>query len=255
MNKLVGPLGFSDQDPEGYMIEGFDTEPTPASYQNFEYVVRFLESNGYEKELDYVVYLVPVSVPEIYEKIYQRIAKRREFQLVELRSKRDIKGYVVPILRLMNETYTDLYGYEPMDEEEMLALAKRFLPILDPRFIKVVEKDGEVVAFVIGIPNVNEGLRRSKGRLWPFGVFKILNARRKSKQLDLMIGAVKEEYRGRGLDVLMGTAMMHSAQEAGMEWMDSHHEMETNHKVRAEMERVGGKVYKRFRIYQKPLVR
>ena len=88
----------------------------------------------------------------------------------------------------------------------------------------------------------------------PFGFIKILRAAKKTKQLDLLLGAIKEKYRGRGLDVLMGVHMFRSAMEAGFEIMDTHHEMESNTRVRAEMERMGGQIYKRFRIYQKPLL-
>jgi hypothetical protein len=97
------------------------------------------------------------------------------------------------------------------------------------------------------------GIQKARGRLLPFGFIHILRAGKKTKQLDLLLGAVKEKYRGQGLDVLMGVKMLTSAREAGFEYLDSHHEMESNVKVRAEMERMGGKVYKRFRVFQKNL--
>ena len=155
----------------------------------------------------------------------------------------------------MNECYTgsDIYGFAPLEEKEMDDLAKRYMPVLNPRFIKVVAKGDEPVAFVIGIPDMTAGIQKARGHIFPFGFIHILRAAKKTKQLDLLLGAVKENYRGQGLDVFMGTRMMQSAQKAGMEIMDSHHEMETNVKVRAEMERMGGKVYKRFRVYQKAL--
>lgn len=253
MSKLVGPLGFSDQDPEGFLVDGFDFEPTLASYYNYEYLIRFLESAGYSKEVDYVVYKVPVQVPEFYQRIHHRIAARSHFALLEFARRKDLKSYIHPVLRLMNETFQDLYGYVPLDEVEMTALAKRYLPVLDPRFVKIVVNDRQVVAFILGIPNLNEGIRQSQGRLFPFGIFKIIHAAKRSKQLDLMLGAIKPEFRGRGLDVLLGMAMINSAKSAGFEFMDSHHELENNTKMRAEMQRAGGHVYKRFRIFRKQL--
>src|SRR4030042_2570784 len=132
----------------------------------------------------------------------------------------------------------------------MADLRKRYLPAPAPRFVKVVTKDGEPVAFVVGMPDMTAGIQKAKGRLLPFGFIKILRAARKTRQLDLLLGAVKEKYRGMGLDVIMGYRMISSAQEAGMEFMDTHHEMEANVRVRAIMERMGGKLYKRFRVYQ-----
>jgi hypothetical protein len=127
------------------------------------------------------------------------------------------------------------------------------MPVLDPRFIKVITRDGEPASFALGIPDMTAGIQKARGRLLPFGFIHILRAGKKTKQLDLLLGAVKEKYRGQGLDVLMGFRMLTSAREAGFEYLDSHHEMESNVKVRAEMERMGGKVYKRFRVYQKIL--
>jgi len=257
MTRIIGPYGFTDQDPEGYLIEGFDNRATIATYYNFEWMPKMLENEGYIKDIDYYVYKldVPKKMPEFYEKIYERARKRGNFTAVEFRKRKEIKPWVRPILSLMNECYmgSNIYGYAPLDEKEMDDMAKRYLPILDPQFVKVVTKDGEPVAFVIGMPDMTEGIQKAKGRLLPFGFFKILRAARMTKQLDLLLGAVKEKYRGMGLDVIMGYRMISSAQEAGMEFMDTHHEMETNVRVRAEMERMGGKLYKRFRVYQKNL--
>jgi hypothetical protein len=257
MTRIIGPYGFSDQDPEGFLIEGFDHRATIATYYNFEWMPRLVENEGYVKDCDYYVYKldVPKKMPEFYQKIYERAQKRGNFRTVEFRKRKEIKPWVRPILRLMNECYTNsnIYGYAPLDEKEMDDLAKRYLPILDPRFLKLVTKDGEPAAFIIGMPDMTAGIQKAKGRLLPFGFIKILRAARKTKQLDLLLGAVKEKYRGMGLDVIMGYPMIVSAQEAGMECMDSHHEMESNTRVRAEMERMGGKLYKRFRVYQKSL--
>ncbi len=155
----------------------------------------------------------------------------------------------------MNECYTasNIYGYTPLDEQEMEDLAKRYLPILDPRLVKGVKKGDDLVAFIVGIPDMTEGIQKARGRLFPLGFIKILRAAKKTKQLDLLLGAIKETYRGRGLDVLMGVKMLMSAREAGLEVIDTHHEMESNVLVRGEMEKMGGKVYKKFRVYQKPL--
>jgi len=257
MTKIVGPYGFSDQDPEGYLIEGFENRATIATYYNFEWVPRWLEEEGYTKDNDWFVYklVVPKEMPEFYKKIYERHMKRGTFEIVEFKSRKEIKPWIRRVLGLMNETYMtgNIYGFAPLEEREMDDLAKRFLPIIDPRFVKVVAKDGEVLAFVIAMPDMTEGIRKARGRLFPFGFIHVLRAARKTKQLDLLLGAVKEPYRGQGLDVLMGVKVLQSALEAGMEKIDTHHEMEANVKVRAEMERMGGKIYKKFRAFQKPL--
>jgi hypothetical protein len=257
MTRIVGPYGFSDQDPEGFLIEGFEHRATIATYYNYEWLPRLVENEGYAKDIDYFVYKldVPKEFPEFYKRIFERTSRKGIFKVVEFRKRKELKPWIRPILSLMNECYTgsDIYGFAPLEEKEMDDLAKRYMPILDPRFIKVVAKGDEPVAFVVGIPDMTAGIQKARGRLFPFGFIQILRAAKKTKQLDLLLGAVSEKYRGQGLDVYMGTRMIQSAQEAGMEYMDSHHEMETNVRVRAEMERMGGKVYKRFRVFQKDL--
>jgi len=257
MTRIVGPYGFSDQDPEGYLIEGFEHRATIATYYNFPWLPRMVEDEGYIKDIDYYVYKldVPQEFPEFFQKIFERAQKRGTFVTVEFRKRKELKLWIRPVLGLMNECYTNgnIYGFAPLDDKEMDDLAKRYMPILDPRFIKVVTRDGEPVAFVVGIPDMTAGIQKARGRLLPFGFIHILRAAKKTKQLDLLLGAVKEKYRGMGLDVLMGFRELTSAREAGFEYLDSHHEMESNVKVRAEMERMGGKVYKRFRVFQKNL--
>jgi len=257
MTRIIGPYGFSDQDPEGYIIQGFENRATIATYYNFEWLPRLVEQEGYTKDMDYFVYklLVPKEIPEFYKKIYERIQRRGNFTLLEFKKKKELKPWIRPVLSLMNETYTNsnIYGFAPLDEKEQDDLAKRYLPVIDPRFVKVVTKEGEVVSFIIAMPDMTAGIQKARGRLLPLGFIHVLRAAKKTKQLDLLLGAIKEKYRGLGLDVMMGVKMLESARQAGHEILDTHHEMESNVKVRAEMERMGGVLYKKFRVYQKKL--
>ncbi len=257
MNRIIGPYGFTDQDPEGFLIEGFENRATIATYYNFEWMPKMVEGQGYSKDVDYFVYKldVPAEIPEFYKRIFERVKKKGNFEIIEFKKKKQLKPWIKPILHLMNECYvgSNIYGYTPLDEQEMMDLAKRYLPVLDPRLVKGVKSEDEVVAFIVGIPDMTEGIRKARGRLFPFGFLKILRAAKKTKQLDLLLGAVKESYRGRGLDVMMGVAMLMSAQKLGLERIDTHHELESNVLVRAEMEKMGGKLYKKYRVYQKAL--
>lgn len=256
MERIVGPYGFSDQDPEGYLIRGFEHRATIATNYNHEWLPGIIEEEGYEKDIDYFVYTYPIpdELPEHYRKICERVS-RRGFEVTEFTKRKELKPWVKPILGLMNETYTEsnIYGYVPLTEKEMEALARRYLPLLDPRLVKAVMVDGEPVAFVISMPDLSLGIQKARGRLFPFGIFRIMRAAKRTTQLDLLLGAVKKEYRGRGLDLLMGEALFRSAREAGLEVVDTHHEMEENEAVRADMERMGGEIYKVFRVWQKNL--
>jgi len=257
MERLVGPLAFSEKDPQGFLIEGFDEPAVIASNCNFPYQVELLEKNSFVKEVDLVVYQIkiPNPLPEFYLKIYERARRMNPgLRVLEFTSRRKVKPHIYSVLKLLNLTFSDIYGFIPFSEKEMDNFANRYLFLINPRLIKLIvnEKD-ELVAFVVGMSHIGDGIIAAKGKLFPFGIFKILAAARKSKQLNLLLGGIDPAYRGKGVDVMLGVTMLESARSIGKTTIDSHLELESNTKIRAEMEKMGGKVYKRFRIYKKEL--
>lgn len=257
MNKLIGPFGFSDKDPQGLQIEGFNFLPVLATPANPTYLPELVVKEGYAKEVDCVSYQmsIPKKIPELYERIHERITRNQNLNLIEFRTKLQIKPYIIPVLKLVNETYAPLFGFAPMSEEEMKKFANQYLPVLDPGFVKVVaDNEKNVVAFVVGIPDMSSGIQKAKGRIFPFGFIYILNVMKKSKQLNLMLGAIKNGYRGTGISAFMGKAMLESCIKRGIEVMDSHLILENNLPMRGECEKLHGKVCKRFRIFSKKLI-
>jgi len=256
MKKIVGPMGFTEEDPEGFIYMGFDENPTISCYQNTPIMNEYMDKLGYGKELDWFVYKMDIakSLTPLYAKMFERYSRSKLFNLKEFKSKREIKPYIKPVFKLMNESFDEIYGYSPLSEGDMEHLAKRFMMMVDPRFIKGVETpEKELIGFMISIPNFSPGLQKARGRLFPFGFMHILNASKTSTQLDSLLGAVKKEYRGRGVDILIGYSQMKTALDAGFKIVDSHHIMEHNESMRAEMERSGSVIYKKFRLYQKTL--
>ena len=257
MKKLVGPLAFSDKDPQGFLVEGFNEPISIATHCNYEYVLDHLKALGFEKDIDLVVYKIkiPDTTPELYKKVAERAYRNNPgIKLLEFTRRKDLKPLIRPIFTLINDTFTDIYGFMPFTLEEMDDFANRYLLIMDPRLIKVVVNEkGETVAFVIGMPDISKGIKKSRGYLIPLGILHILIAGRRTRQLNLLLGAVHPDYQNRGLDTIMGSAMLDSAREQNMEYIDSHLEMESNSKVRAEMEYMGGKVYKRYRVFAKSI--
>lgn len=255
MIKLVGPLGFSDKDPQGFQIEGFEYPMFITSANNSSYMPRLLEAEGYEKKVDLVNYLadMPKKLPEIYEKILSRLEKTEGYKIIEFKSKKELKPYIIPTLEIMNETFSEIYGFVPLNDSEKTEFADRYLMIVDPKLIKLAEVNGELIGFALALADVSPAIKACKGRLLPFGIFKVLNESKHSKKLLMMLGGVKKPYRSKGIDVLMGVKILQSALEHKMEIIDSHLVLEDNTRMRGEYERVGGKVVKKFRIYQKTL--
>ena len=257
MVKLVGPLAFSDKDPQGFLIDGFDEPVSIASNCNFPYMVELTEKSGFQKKFDLVVYKIPIpdEMPGFYTKIAERFYQNNgHLSVVEFTSRKKIRPYIRPVFELVNRTFTDIYGFSPFTLDEMDDFANRFLFLINPKFVKLMinEKD-EVVSFVIGMSDISRGIQKSRGWLFPFGFVHIFRAGKKSQQLNLLLGAVDPAYQGRGLDVIMGIRLLESAKLEGKTTIDTHLELEYNTKVRGEMEKMGGEVYKRFRIFQKDL--
>jgi ribosomal protein S18 acetylase RimI-like enzyme len=255
MRKIVGPLGFSDKDPQGFQTEGFEYPQFMTSPTNSYYMPELLEAEGYIKKVDLVNYVgkLPDELPLVYKKVLARVDKINEYKIIEFQSKKELKPYILSVLELMNETFAEIYGFVPLNDKEKIEFAARYLPILDPKFIKVIESNNKLVGFAIGMPDVSKGIRKANGRLLPFGIFKILRESKRSKKLLMMLGGVKKEYRGKGLDVLMGVKILQSAIEHKMDTIDGHLVLEDNTKMRNEYERIGSEVVKKFRIYQKEL--
>ncbi|NPA35668.1 MAG: hypothetical protein GXO47_02350 [Chlorobi bacterium] len=258
MEKLIGPLGFSDKDPQGFLISGFDYQTNIAMAGNHKYMPELIEKEGYTKKVDLHDYLIPVpdDLPSLYKRAYDRIKKRSDFryEVLEFKTKKDLKKYIVPVFELMNEVYAPIYGFVPLSEKEMHALASQYLPVLDPEFVKAVLVNNELAAFVIAIPDISEGIKKSKGYLFPFGFYHIFRSWKKSKGIVLLLGGIKPEFRKNGMDVLMGVKMIESAIKRGKSTIESHLILETNTTMLGEMKKVGGKLIKKFRIFQKDLI-
>jgi hypothetical protein len=257
MVQMVGPLAFSDKDPQGFLIDGYDKPVVIASNCNFPFMVDLTEAAGFTKKVDLVVYQIPIpdQIPELHQKILQRVEERNSnLRLLEFTSRTKIKPLIRPVLNLVNKTFVDIYGFVPFTEKEMDDFANRYLFLINPRYIKlIVNENNEIIALFIAMADISEGIKKSKGYLIPFGIFRVFAAARKTKQINLLLGAIDPRYQGRGLDVWMGLRLVKSAKETGKKVMDSHLELEYNTKVRAEMEKFGGKVYKKFRIYQRDI--
>lgn len=258
MEKLVGPLGFSDKDPQGFLIEGFE-DPMTVMVTNcsLPYMINHTERNGYEKKLDLVQYRI--DTPEIIPEVYKRVAERVQnhgFDLVGLKKSKEMRPYIQPVFDLINETYTDIYGFAPLTETESKEFSERFLPLLNPEYIQLVkDKEGQLAAFMVAMPNISKGFKKANGRLFPFGFIHILRALKTARQLDLLLGCVKTKYQNSGLDALMAVSQLEAARKGNLDIMDSHVVMEENTKMRAIYERLGGRIYKRYRIFEKKLGR
>ena len=256
MGRVIGPFGFSDKDPQGLQTSGFEHLPVIATPTNPDWLPPMVEALGYARFEDMVSYRmdIPRELPPSYMRIAERCLAHYGLHQVPMHTKRELKPWVVPVLRLVNATYGDLLGFAPMNEAEMRALAAKYMFILDPQLVRLIANArDEPVAFVIASPDMSEGFVRARGRLLPFGWWHILRAMKHSKQLDLLLGAVRPDLQGKGLTAALAISLFDTARQRGFTHLDSHLVMERNTRMRAELERLGAVVWKRYRVYQRAL--
>ncbi len=254
MDRIIGPFGFSDKDPQGIKIEGHEFPAVLLTPSNPAYLEALIEENGYKKEIDCVSYRIPIpeKMPLLYKMVCDRIRHRGAYKLREFETRKELKPFIIPVLEMVNLCYADIFGFVPLSPAEIQKLAAQYLPILDPTLVKLVETSAdEPIGFVVSMPGITEGLQRSGGKLFPFGFIHLLKALHQSKQLVLLLGAVKPGHKGKGVTALLAESLLTTARKRGMTEIDSHLILENNMVMRAEAENIGGKVYKRFRVYQK----
>ena len=263
MEAAVGPLGFTDMDPEGMLTWGFDRLGTMATSYNYAYYPRHMEQlGGWVKDNDYVEYYleVPEKAPEKYTKIAEMVEKRYNLHVRKL-TKRDIfeGGYGKKLFDLINLTYADLYGFSELSDRQIDQYIRMYFPLADLSLVTAVEdgnKDNQLVGIAITIPSLSRALQKCRrGRLLPFGWWHLLRAIKwhKTEAVDLLLIGVLPEYRAKGANALVFADLIPRYVEYGFKWGETQVEMETNEGVQSQWGPLDPINHKKRRCYRKSL--
>lgn len=256
MKAVHGPMGFTDLDHEGMLIEGFDQLGTLAAIYNYPYYPSFIEKLGYQKDADWVEYKirVPETVPEKLEKMAHIVERRLDLHVVKAKKAKEILPYAKEIFDLINDAYSELYGVVPLTEKQIRYYTKQYFSFIRPDFVPlIVDKDGKLVAFGITMPSLSVALQKAKGSLFPFGVIHILKSLKKNKLADLYLVAIRKEYQGKGVNALLMYEVNKSYIKNGILDAESNPELEMNKKVQSIWEHYDAVQHKRRRCYIKHL--
>lgn len=264
MKEIVGPLGFTDMDPEGMLLYGYDQLGTQATAYNYPYYPEHMDRmGGWEKDNDYVEYklYVPEEMPEKYATIAKMIQKRYNLQVKKLKRNEIYgeNGYGRKIFQVVNETFKDLYGYSKLTDRQIEQYVKMYLPMADLDLITIIEDwntpDHKVVGVGISIPSLARALQKCGGKLFPFGWWHILRALKfhKTEVVDLLLVGVLPEYRQKGANALLFYDLIPHYQRLGFKWGETHVEMETNMKVQGQWQYLNREIHKRRRCYKKDI--
>lgn len=262
MEDVVGPLGFTDMDPEGMLVWGFDQLGTMPTIYNYAYYPEHIEAlEGFEVDNKYVEFkiMVPDEVPEKYAKIAMMIEKRYNLHVRKL-TKKDIfqGGMGQKIFDLINDTYKDLYGYSELSQKQIDQLIKSYLGFLDFNLITCIEDwtggEHKLIGVGITMPSLAYALRKCRrGRLLPFGWFHVLRAIKmhKTNIVDLLLIGILPEYRAKGANALLFADLIPWYQKYGIEWGETQVELETNAGVQGQWGALTPVMHKRRKCYKK----
>lgn len=258
MEKVIGPLSFTDLDKEGCLIEGFDELGTMATIYNYPYYASHFERLGYEKESDWVEFLmeVPEGIPEKHKRIAEIVKKKFNLKVKKFSSRKKIKDkYGRAIFNLVNDAYKDLYQFSRLTERQIDKYIEDYINLLDLDLVTLItDADDELIGIGISMPSMSRALQKSGGKFFPFGWYHLLKGLKgKNDRVDLLLVGVKPEYQAKGVNALLFVDLIPQYIKHGFKYAESNPEMETNSKVQNQWEAFSPRQHKRRRSFVKHL--
>lgn len=256
MTRVIGPLGFTDLDHEGMLVEGFDELSTMATIYNYPYYPEHIERLGYAKDSDWKEFVmdVPDGIPEKMNRVADIVKKRTGLKVKKYTSRKKIKEeYGRALFELVNEAYDQLYEYSPLTDRQIEYYIDQYLDLLDLDLVTIiVDEEEKLVGVGISMPSMSRALQKAKGRLFPFGWIPLLKGLKgKNDRVDLLLVAVKPEYQSKGVNALLFQDLIPYYIKRGFKWAESNPEMETNAKVQSQWDYFTHRQHRRRRSYVK----
>lgn len=258
MTRLIGPLGFTDLDHEGTLVEGFEELSTMATIYNYPYYSDHFERLGYEKDSDWLEFqmTVPDHIPDKYDRIAEIVKKKFGLRVLKYTSRSRIKKeYGRALFHLVNDAYDGLYQYSHLTDRQIDYYINIYLGLLDLDLVTlVVDKDDQLVGVGISMPSMSKALQKSRGKLFPFGWYHLLKGLKgKNDRVDLLLVAVKKDFQNKGVNALLFQDLIPYYQKRGFKLAESNPEMETNEKVQSQWDYFETRQHRRRRSYKKNL--
>ncbi|WP_289769420.1 N-acetyltransferase [uncultured Duncaniella sp.] len=258
MTDMIGPMGFSDMDHEGMLVEGFDEMGTMATIYNYPYYPEHMDKMGYRKDTDWIEFriTIPERLPEKMERIAEIVLNKYKLKIKKFTSAKQVKEqYGEALFKLINEAYAELYGYSPLTDRQIDYYIDMYLGFLKLDYVSiVVDSDENLVGVGISMPSMTKALQKSKGKLFPFGWWHMLRALKGHNDVvDLMLIAVKPEYQSKGVNSLFFYDLCNLFIRDGVRYAETNLELEENIHVQSQWEYFDRRQHRRRRAYRKSL--
>lgn len=254
LSGIQGPMGFCDLDKEGMLIEGFDKLGTFTTQYNYSYYPKYMEMIGYTKDVDWFEYIldVPEKLSENIMKVAEMVEKRNQLRTVSFNKPKEILPYARDIFSMINEAYKDLYNVVPLSDEQVEFYIKQYFSVVNPDYVKIVlDKDDRLAAFSLGFPSLATVLQKTKGKLFPLGIFRMLKALKVNSSVDMLLVAVRPDLQNKGVNSLLLKAMAEACWKNGVTVAHCNPQLESNFKVRSQWKYFTGQQNKKRRCYLK----
>lgn len=255
MNSVHGPMGFTDFDEEGMLIEGFDKMATFITIYNYSYYTQHLDAHGYLKDVDWLEQQiqVPDKIDAKLFKISDLLQEKYGYELIEVKNRSQSMKLAKEALALHSKTYAKLYGFVPLSDEEVKGVASQYIGLLNPDFIKLVkDSSGKIIAFGLAMPSLSKAARKGKGRLFP-GLFYLLHALKKNDVLELLIIGVDPSHQKQGVHAVLMTAMFKTCVKYGIKYCETNPMLEDNFNIQNLWAKYNPKDARRRRAYIKKI--
>lgn len=252
LDYIRGPENYSQNEVSGLVVDGFDTPPVILMAHNPTYYKDFLEQYGFTKAMDMWAYCMDTStqIPERVVKVVERIKARSDVTFRNI-NKKILNKEIEKVKFVYNHAWEKNWGFVPLTDHEIDHIAEELKPIVDPDIVFFAEKDGKPIGFSLAAPDINQALKKINGRLFPFGIFKLLYHTKKINRVRVIIMGVINEYRNKGIDSVFYLDTYRKGIEKGYNWGEFSWILETNDPMNTALRNIGAKVYKTYRIYEK----
>lgn len=254
MEAVHGPLGFTDFDPEGLLVEGFEELATFGAIYNHPYYVTHIEKCGYRKDTDWIEFQIkpPEELPDRVRRISEIVLKKYNLKILDVKKAKELLPYGREIFHIINDTFKDLYGFVQLSEKQIDLYIKQYFGFIRAEYVPVVlDSDGKVAAFGITMPSLSKALQKANGRLFPFGFLYILRAMKKNDYVDLYLTGVRPDLQDKGINAILISEMQKAYAKNKIKFAETNRELETNYKVQGQWKDMNGRQHKRRRCYIK----
>ena len=255
---IHGPLGFTDMDREGMLVEGFDRRSCFFTYYNYPYYIDHMTALGYVKDVDWIEELITVPTDEKiirrWEKLSDFVLKRNNLHIVEPKNRLAYLPLLKPFFDLVNVAYAPLYGTVELTEQQIKKYSSKFAPLINPNTTCfVMDKNDRMIAFGVGAPSLATALQKHRGRLFPTGWIDVLKAFRKNDTVDLLLSAVHPDYQARGVNAIILSKTMKGCLKMGIKEAETGPMLELNDKVQSQWKDFQTEQHTRRRCFIKEL--